>query len=77
MLLVLAAVAGWPLLRLHLVRLHRCDLADLSIAQFIGFANFEYLLTDPDWWTAVRNTMVFTSARSPSRPSWASASPWR
>ena len=60
MLLVLAAVAGWPLLRTIWFAFTDANLADLSIAQFIGFANFEYLLTDPDWWVAVRNTMVFT-----------------
>ena len=60
MLLVLAAVAGWPLLRTIWFAFTDANLADLSVAQFIGFANFEYLLTDPDWWVAVRNTMVFT-----------------
>ena len=60
MLLVLAAVAGWPLLRTIWFAFTDANLADLSIAQFIGFANFQYLLTDPDWWVAVRNTMVFT-----------------
>ena len=60
MLLVLAAVAGWPLLRTIWFAFTDANLADLSVAQFIGLANFEYLLTDPDWWVAVRNTMVFT-----------------
>jgi trehalose/maltose transport system permease protein len=60
MLLVLAAVAGWPLLRTIWFAFTDANLSDLSLAQFIGFANFEYLLTDPDWWVAVRNTMVFT-----------------
>jgi trehalose/maltose transport system permease protein len=60
MLLVLAAVAGWPLLRTIWFAFTDANLADLSIAEFIGFTNFYYLLTDPDWWIAVRNTMVFT-----------------
>ena len=60
MLLVLAAVAGWPLVRTIWFAFTDANLADLSAAQYIGLANFEYLLTDPDWWVAVRNTMVFT-----------------
>jgi trehalose/maltose transport system permease protein len=35
------------------------NLADLSAAQFVGIDNFTYLLSDPDWWNAVRNTLVF------------------
>ena len=44
-----------------LVRVHRRQpRRPVGRPQFIGFANFDYLLTDPDWWVAVRNTMVFT-----------------
>jgi trehalose/maltose transport system permease protein len=60
MLLVLAAVAGWPLVRTVWFAFTDANLADLTVAQFIGFDNFSYLLTDPDWWVAVRNTLVFT-----------------
>lgn len=59
MLVVLAAVAGWPLLRTIWFGFTdaRLDLAEPP--QFVGFANFSYLLTDPAWWTAVRNTFTF------------------
>ena len=60
MLLVLAAVAGWPLLRTIWFAFTDANLADLASWQFVGLTNFGYLLTDPDWWGAVRNTMVFT-----------------
>ena len=60
MLIVLAMVAGWPLGRTIWFAFTDANLADLSAAQFIGLTNFEYLLTDPDWWVAVRNTMIFT-----------------
>ena len=59
MLLVLTAVAGWPLLRTIWFAFTDANLADLGAAQFVGITNFVYLLTDPDWWTAVRNTLVF------------------
>ena len=60
MLVVLAAVAGWPLLRTVWFAFTDANLSDLGSAEFVGLTNFFYLLTDPDWWRAVRNTMVFT-----------------
>lgn len=60
MVIVLTAVAGWPLARTVWFAFTDANLSDLAAAQFIGVTNFGYLLTDPDWWTAVKNTMVFT-----------------
>jgi trehalose/maltose transport system permease protein len=60
MLIVLALVAGWPLLRTMWFGFTDANLSDLEAAEFIGFANYYYLLTDPGWWSAVRNTLVFT-----------------
>ena len=60
MLLVLALVAGWPLLRTFWFALTDASLADLRNYSFVGLLNFRYLLTDLDWWLAVRNTLVFT-----------------
>ncbi|HEX6012603.1 MAG TPA: sugar ABC transporter permease [Geminicoccaceae bacterium] len=59
MLVVLAAVAGWPLLRTIWFGFTDANLSDLSVMEFVGITNFYYLLTDPDWWNAVRNTLVF------------------
>ena len=69
MLLVLAAVAGWPLLRTIYYSLTDANLGDLDSTQFIGFDNFlsykdgEWggLLADWDgWWKlAVSNTLWF------------------
>lgn len=60
MLIVLGAVAGWPLLRTIWFSFTDANLADLGSAEFVGLTNFFYLLTDPEWWRAVRNTLVFT-----------------
>ncbi len=60
MLLVLGLVAGWPLLRTLWFALTDASLADLDRYAFVGPLNFLYLSTDPDWWRAVRNTLVFT-----------------
>jgi trehalose/maltose transport system permease protein len=59
MLVVLAVVAGWPLLRTIWLGFTDATLATIDAPRFIGFANFAYLLQDPVWWQAVRNTVVF------------------
>jgi trehalose/maltose transport system permease protein len=67
MLVVLAGVAGWPLLRTIWLGFTNADLSNLSEASFIGFGNYLSwdaggyygLLVDPDWWLAVWNTIRF------------------
>lgn len=68
MLIVLAAVAGWPLLRTIWFSFTDANLSDMGSAQFIGFSNYlEYyegewfgVLADPDWWRSVYNTLYFS-----------------
>lgn len=67
MLVLLLAVAGWPLLRSVWFSLTDASLTDLSHVEFIGLANYLArdedqwigLLADPDWWHAVWNTFRF------------------
>lgn len=72
MLIVLAAVAGWPLLRTIYFSFTDASLADLEASRWVGFANYfsvlhmpsgrviyEGLLADPVWWRAVWNTVRF------------------
>ncbi|TPL02479.1 MULTISPECIES: sugar ABC transporter permease [unclassified Mesorhizobium] len=72
MLLVLAAVAGWPFLRTVYYSFTDASLADLDARQWIGFDNYfsvlrlpsgrllyDGLLVDPVWWRAVWNTVRF------------------
>jgi trehalose/maltose transport system permease protein len=59
-LAVLAAVAGWPLLRTVVLGFTDARLSDLGTARWVGLDNFALVLTDPDWWRSVRNTLVFT-----------------
>jgi trehalose/maltose transport system permease protein len=61
MLIVLALVAGWPLLRTIWFGFTDANLSSLDSAEFVGFLNYQYLLTDPDWWNAVYNTFVFAT----------------
>lgn len=68
MLVILAAVAGWPLLRTFIFGFTDANLSDLGNYGFIGFENFYAvydgetfgLLADPEWWQAVWNTIYFT-----------------
>lgn len=59
LLLVLAAVAGWPLLRTIAFSFTDAYLSDLAAWQFVGFDNYLYLAEDPLWWRAVTNTVIF------------------
>jgi trehalose/maltose transport system permease protein len=69
MLLVLLAVAGWPLLRTIWFSLTDADLSDLAGARFVGLENYlvndggEWygVLADPQWWNAVANTLYFAA----------------
>lgn len=60
MLLALAAVAGWPLLRTVGFSFTDAYLDDLANWRFVGAANYLSLAQDPQWWRAVGNTLVFT-----------------
>jgi trehalose/maltose transport system permease protein len=62
MLILLALVAGWPLARTIWFGFTDASLGDTAAAGFIGIENYRWLLTDPDWWQAVRNTVVFMIA---------------
>lgn len=67
LLVTLALVAGWPLLRSIWFSLTDADLSLLDDAQFIGFENYLVragdawygILADPEWWSAVGNTLYF------------------
>ena len=62
MLVVLLAVAGWPLARTLWFSLTDASLAHLDAWKFIGLENYggEYgVLRDPDWWRAVGVTFAF------------------
>jgi len=69
MLLVLAVVAGWPLLRTIYFGFTNASLTDLSEFHFIGFGNYlafvdddwQGLLVDGHWWHSVGNTLWFTA----------------
>jgi trehalose/maltose transport system permease protein len=74
MLIVLAAIAAWPLARTIWFGLTDASLDNLDAAKFVGFRNYFHVLTleggrrymsgllvDPLWWAAVWNTLKFAA----------------
>ncbi|MFN8060697.1 MAG: sugar ABC transporter permease [Vicinamibacterales bacterium] len=61
LLVVLAAVAAWPLLRTFALALTDATLATPGAPHFVGVSNYDFLVRDPDWWRAVANTLAFTA----------------
>ncbi|MCG6658107.1 sugar ABC transporter permease [Halomonas campisalis] len=67
MLVVLAMVAGWPLIRTFYFSFTDASLSDLSDILFIGLENYLVyddgrwygVLADPIWWRSVYNTFYF------------------
>ena len=67
LLIVLAAVAAWPLGRSIWFSFTDAGLMTMGQAEFVGLANYLErggdawygILVDPDWWSAVANTVQF------------------
>jgi trehalose/maltose transport system permease protein len=62
MVVAVLLVAGWPLFRTAWFSLTDARLDESATAAFVGGANYALLLRDPEWWNAVRNTLVFAVA---------------
>ena len=58
-LVVLAVVAGWPLLRTFWFSLTDANLSGMERAKFVGLTNFRELMTDERWWQSVWTTFRF------------------
>jgi multiple sugar transport system permease protein len=50
----------FPIINAFYTSLFRKRLLSLRPPDFIGFANYEYLLKSPDFWNSVRATFIFT-----------------
>lgn len=68
-LIAIAVVAGYPLYRTFFFSLYEANLTTPGERTFLGLGNFWFtteegvplgFLQDPKWWTAVKNTLLFT-----------------
>jgi trehalose/maltose transport system permease protein len=61
-LLTLVVVAAWPLGRTFYLSLTDASASASAsgATKFVGLDNFFFLLTDPAWWSAVENTLLFS-----------------
>ena len=62
-LVTLALVLAYPIIYAGYLSFHRIALGDLrrGIFPFVGFANYERILSDPLFQLALKNTLVFTA----------------
>lgn len=59
-MVALLGVAGWPLLSTIYLSFTDASLLSLDATKsFVGFEHYQIILQDPEWWSAVRNTVVF------------------
>jgi ABC-type sugar transport system permease subunit len=59
-LAALALVVGYPVVTTLVLSTQRMNLLDMTPARFIGAANYQKLLGDPVFWTALVNTAIYT-----------------
>jgi trehalose/maltose transport system permease protein len=58
-ILVILLILVFPLLSTVYYSLTDTRLSTLDEHHWVGFENFIYLLQDPDWWRALKNTVLF------------------
>lgn len=60
-LIVLTAVALWPLARTFFFSFTDAELTQPDIYDLVGFDNYRILFEDPLWWKSFGNTLVFAA----------------
>jgi multiple sugar transport system permease protein len=58
-LVILALVIFYPLFQALQLSFQNANLLTLGLAQYAGLSNFQQLLSDSTFWTAVLNTVIF------------------
>jgi trehalose/maltose transport system permease protein len=58
--LVVLLVVGYPLLQVVVYSFMEYRLDGVTPPSFAALENYRYVLTDPDWWVAVKNTLIFS-----------------
>src|ERR1700737_295924 len=58
--LVVFLVIGYPLIQVLVYLVLKYKLCGVSPPSFVGLGNFQFVLTDSDFWLAVTNTLIFS-----------------
>ena len=58
--LVVLLVIGFPLAQVIVYSFMKYKLDGVTPASFVGFENYAFVFSDPDWWRAVWNTLIFS-----------------
>jgi trehalose/maltose transport system permease protein len=58
--LVVFLVIGYPLIQVLVYSVLKYKLDGVTPPSFVGLGNYIFILTDPDFWLAVQNTLVFS-----------------
>ena len=58
--LVVFLVIGYPLIQVLVYSVLKYKLDGVTPPSFVGFGNYVFILSDPDFWLAVQNTLIFS-----------------
>jgi trehalose/maltose transport system permease protein len=57
---VVFLVIGYPLIQVLVYSVLKYKLDGVTPPSFVGLSNYLFILTDPDFWLAVQNTLIFS-----------------
>ena len=58
--LVVLVIIAYPTIQVFVYSFMKYKLDGVTPPSFVGWDNYSYVLSDPDWWSAVSNTLIFT-----------------
>jgi trehalose/maltose transport system permease protein len=58
--LVVLIIIAYPTIQVFVYSFMKYKLDGVTPPSFVGWDNYAFVLSDPDWWSAVINTLVFT-----------------
>ena len=58
--LVVLIIIAYPTIQVFVYSFMKYKLDGVTPPSFVGWDNYAFVLTDPDWWSAVINTLIFT-----------------
>jgi trehalose/maltose transport system permease protein len=58
--LVVLLIIAYPTIQVFVYSFMKYKLDGVTPPSFVGWDNYAFVLSDPDWWSAVSNTLIFT-----------------